>query len=349
VKRKIRVVIADDSLIARELIKKILETDVHIAVIGVAKNGKEAVEMVSALRPDIVTLDLRMPVMDGFEAIEQIMAFNPTPSLVITATAFEKKKEIVFEALALGALDIVSKPSPEMWGDFSRVGGELIVKIKTLSRVPVITHLKGKEKKLKKIVVPKNINKFKIIAIGASTGGPNAILNILGRFSENFPAGIVIVQHIAAGFAEKLVEWLDKKCKISVQLAKQGQKIIPGQALIAPDGAHSIIGENRLIKLIKTSPVNGHRPSIDVLFSSVASVYKADSIGIILTGMGKDGVEGMKKIESLGGKTIAQDEDSCIVFGMPKVTIDNVKVDKVISLDLIPNEIISILSKGNNE
>ena len=346
---KIRVVIADDSLIAREVIKKILETDAHIKVVGVAKNGKEAVKMVAALKPDIVTLDLRMPVMDGFKAIEEIMAFNPTPILIITATAFDKKKEIVFEALALGALDIVDKPSPEMWGDFSRVGGELIRKIKTLSMVPVVTHLKGKDKKLKRIVVPENIERFRIIAIGASTGGPQAILRILSRFSEDFPAGIVIVQHIAAGFIEKMVEWLDKKCKISVQLAKQGQKIISGQALVAPDGTHSIVEENGLIRLIETSPVNGHRPSIDVLFSSVSSVYGADSIGIILSGMGRDGVEGMRQIKSASGKTIAQDEDSCVVFGMPKVTIDSVGVDKVISLDLIPNEIISILSKGNNE
>ncbi|MCK5533775.1 chemotaxis-specific protein-glutamate methyltransferase CheB [bacterium] len=342
---KIRVVITDDSLIARELIRKILETDDQIEIVGVAKNGKEAVEMVSALKPDIITLDLRMPVMDGFKAIEQIMAFNPTPILVITATSFKKKQEIVFEALALGALDIVVKPSPEMWVDFSRAGGELIKKLKILSGIPVVTHLQGKKKSLKKITLPGNLKGFKVIAIGASTGGPQALLRILSRFPSDFPAGIVVVQHIAAGFTERLVEWLNKSCKISVQVAKDGQKVIPGQALIAANGNHSIIDENGLVKLSKSSPVNGHRPSIDILFSSVASVYKSDTIGIILTGMGKDGVEGMKRIKRSGGKTIAQDKESCVVFGMPKVAIDNMKIDKIVTLDRIASEIINILKE----
>lgn len=340
---QIRVVIVDDSLIARELIKKILETDTQVKVVGEAKNGKEAIEMVAALRPNIVTLDLRMPVMDGFEAIEQIMAFNPTPILVITATSFEKKQEIIFEALTLGALDIVAKPSPEMWADFPRVAAELIKKVKMLSSIPVITHLKGRNRGLGRIYISKKVEAFKVIAIGASTGGPRAILRILNRLPEDFPAGIVIVQHIAPGFIKEMVKWLDKNCKISVKLAKEGEKIVPGQALVAPNDLHLFVKEKRRIELAKTLPVGGHRPSVNVLFSSVASVYKSNAIGVILTGMGKDGVEGMKDIRDMGGQTIAQDEESCVVFGMPKVTIERVGVDKIVPLEVIAEEIIKML------
>jgi len=337
---KIRVLVADDSLVARELIAKVLGRDPQIEVVGKAKNGKETVELVSLLKPDLVTMDLRMPVMDGFGAIEQIMAWNPTPILVVTATSFQRKREIVFDALSMGALDMVEKPSLE--GDLSGVGDLLIQKVKMLSQVPVVTHLRGKRKKPLRLEEPVG-GGFKLVAIGASTGGPRALRQILSLLPADLPAGIVIVQHITKGFVPGLVEWLNRGCKIRVKEAIEGEKVAPGLALISPEGQHlEVMGERR-IRLSEDPPVEGHRPSADILLSSVAQVYGPDAIGVLLTGMGSDGAKGMKLIKDLGGQTIAQDEGSCVVFGMPKVAIEMGVVDKVVPLDSIAREIIRML------
>ncbi len=337
---KIRVLVADDSLVARELIAKVLGRDPQIEVVGKAKNGKETVELVSLLKPDLITMDLRMPVMDGFGAIEQIMAWNPTPILVVTATSFQRKREIVFDALSMGALDIVEKPS--LGEDLSGVGDLLIQKVKMLAQIPVVTHLRGKRKKPLRLEESVE-GAFKLVAIGASTGGPRALRQILSLLPADLPAGIVIVQHITKGFVPGLVEWLNKGCKIRVKEAIEGEKVAPGLALISPEGQHLEVMGKRRIRLSEDPPVEGHRPSADLLLSSVAQVYGPDAIGVLLTGMGSDGARGMKLIKDLGGQTIAQDEGSCVVFGMPKAAIEMGGVDKVVPLDSIAREIIRML------
>lgn len=337
---KIRVLVADDSLVARELIAKVLERDPQIEVVGKAKDGEETVELVSLLKPNLITMDLRMPVMDGFGAIEQIMAWNPTPILVVTATSFQRKREIAFEALSMGALDIVEKPS--LGEDPFQVGDLLIQKVRMLSQVPVVTHLKGKRKEPLRLEGPVK-GTSKLVAIGASTGGPNALFQILSQLPADFPAGMVIVQHITKGFVPGLVEWLNRGCKIRVKKAQQGEKVGPGDALISPDQQHlEVMGGGR-IRLRDDPPLDGYRPSADRLLSSVGQVYGPDAIGVLLTGMGSDGARGMRMIKALGGQTIVQDAESCVVFGMPKAAIEMGGVGKVVPLDSIAREIIRML------
>ncbi|MDI6703892.1 MAG: chemotaxis response regulator protein-glutamate methylesterase [bacterium] len=337
---KIRVLVVDDSLVAREMIITILSSDKDIEIVGQAKNGIEAVEMTERLRPDLITMDIHMPHMNGLEAIGQIMAYFPTPILVVTASVIKEDMDLTFESLRAGALDVVEKPAPENWMGISSIGKDLIKRVKLLSQIEVITHLKGRKRPS---TLPPKITKegvkFKVIGMAASTGGPSALLEILSSLPEDFPGCITIVQHIADGFTQGLVEWLDRESKIRVKEAKEGDRLDPGTALIAPNRFHMLVSEEGRIELNKKPPVFGHRPSADVLLPSVASVFRDRSIGVILTGMGKDGAEGLKAIKEKGGVTISQSEETCVVFGMPKAAIDLKVVDRILPIDRISQEI----------
>ncbi len=339
---QIRVVVADDSDLARELIIAILSTDKEITIVGEAKNGREAVEKVRELKPDILTIDIEMPVMNGLEAIEHIMGNIALPILVVTTRG---DAHTAYAAISKGALDLVVKPDVNL-----AEARDFIQKIKLLSKIKVITHISGKgalkEKPVEKPVVFTGPTSDRIVAIASSTGGPEALSIILSSLPETIPCPVVIAQHNSDGFIPGLVEWLNRLAKLKVKVAEEGEPLVPGTVYVSPSEKHMEISLSRRVTFVERHPADIYRPSCDRLLSSVAHVYKAKSIGIIMTGMGSDGVRGMKQLKEAGGTTIAQDEKSCIVFGMPKVAIDSGCIDMILPLEEIGGKVVSLLAGG---
>ncbi len=344
----IRVLVVEDSPLMCKILTTVMNSDPQILVVAIANNGKEAVELVPCLKPDIITMDMDMPVMDGFEATKEIMAYHPTPILIVSSSVFRLGMEKVFKAISHGALDVIDKSELELVGD-KKSGETLIAKIKFLTDVRImdqpIVKLRN-ERPLVDLKTPKKKVSDKIVAMVASTGGPQALLKILKRLPEDFPCGIVIVQHITNGFLSGLVDWLTKECKIKIKIGEDSEEIRPGVAYIAPDNFHMRVAEGGKISL-SNEPLNaGHRPSGDVLLESVARTYGKRSVGTILTGMGRDGAMGMKAIKESQGKTIAQNEKSCVVFGMPNAAIEMNVVDKVLPLENIAEEIVLMVNEA---
>lgn len=342
---KIRVLVVDDSLVAREMISHILNKSPDIEVVGVAANGRDAVLQTARLRPDFITMDIMMPIMDGFEATEQIMAYYPTPILVLSAT-IETAGLGAFRALAAGALDILEKPGmKEDWSNLPNIAQELINKVRMLSSAKVIMHPKGRLER--KYTFDSHISaaEFKVVAIGCSTGGPGALSKILPGIDPRAHAGIVIAQHISQGFVKGLVKWLDEVSTIRVKEAEDGEAVRAGVALVSPVSRYMKLVEGGMVKLVDSFK-GGLSPSADVLLSSAAEVFGPRAIGVILTGMGSDGAVGLSKIRESGGITIAQDESTSIVYGMPRVAVENGAAERVLPLGSIANEIMNIVSSS---
>jgi two-component system chemotaxis response regulator CheB len=352
---KINVLIVDDSKLVREILKDIFNNDEELRVIGEASNGKEALKLTKRLKPDIITMDIKMPVMDGFEATEQLMAYSPTPILILSSAIDKNEKYTSFKAISLGALDIMSKPDITLEG-FTKIADTLITKIKILSCIKVIRHIRGKiksrilEELNEKTQVAKDLNfketKFKIVTMGASTGGPIALEKILSAFPADFPIGIIVVQHIANGFIESFIEWLSTRTKLKIKLPANREIIKGGTVYFAPDDVQlTVTKENRII-LSREAPAWGEfKPSINHLFKSVAENLGNKAIGVILTGMGKDGAQGMKLMYDNGAFTIAQNEETSMIFGMPKASIDNNCIHSILPIEKIPEEIVRILQE----
>jgi two-component system chemotaxis response regulator CheB len=345
VKAMIRVLVVDDSPLMCKILTNIMNCDPQILVAAVANNGKEAVELVPRLKPDIITMDIDMPVMDGFEATKEIMASHPTPILIVSSTVFKTGMEKVFKAISHGALDVIDKSELELVGD-KKSGEALIAKIKFLNGVRVIHQPLTRSADERSVVDLKATRKKvsdKIVAIVASTGGPQALLEILKRLPEDFPCGIVIVQHISNGFLAGLVGWLAKECKIKIKIGEDSEEIRSGVAYIAPDNFQMRVADGGKIRLSNEPAFGGHRPSGDVLLESVARAYGKGGVAAILTGMGRDGAMGMKAVKQLHGKTLAQNEKSCVVFGMPQAAVEMNVIDKVLPLERIAEEIVGMV------
>ncbi len=342
--RMIRVLVVDDSPLMCKILTNVLNCDPQLLVAAVANNGKEAVELVPRLKPDFITMDMDMPVMDGLEATRQIMAYHPTPILLVSSTVFRTGMEKVFKAISHGALDVVDKSDLELSGD-KKAGEALIAKIKVLNGVAVTRLGRLKSRSERTVAGPKGPAKQaldKIVAIVASTGGPQALLEVLKRLPQEFPCPIVIVQHITNGFLEGLVDWLGKECKIRVKIGEDSEEIRPGVAYLAPDNLQMRVAERGKINLSNEPACGGHRPSGDVLLESVALAYGKGSVAALLTGMGRDGATGMKAVRQSCGRTIAQNEESCVVFGMPHAAIELGVIDKVLPLEKIAEEIMTL-------
>lgn len=343
--KKVRVVIADDSLVAREMLSQILSSDPDIEVVGQAKDGVEAVEMVERLRPDLVTMDIHMPRLDGLKATEKIMAFTPTPILVVSSSVYSEGMGRAFDALNLGALEVIKKPEPRDWSELDKIGRDVIRKVKILANVRVITHIRGRRDH-REVTLPGHAaaTSRSLVAIGSSTGGPSALLGILGRLPAELPVPIVIAQHIADGFIPGLVGWLDAACKIKVVAAEPGMRPENGHAYFAPTGMNMVM-EGSSIGFAKPGASQLYIPSADTLFASVASSHGKRAVGVILTGMGADGAEGLKLMRNAGAATIAQDEKTCTVFGMPKAAIEIGAAEKVLPIHAIAEAIEQLVVK----
>jgi two-component system chemotaxis response regulator CheB len=351
---KIRVLVVDDSALMRLIISDILNSDEEIEVVATARDGEDGIKKITGLRPDVVTLDIEMPRLDGLHALGYIMSEIPTPVIMVSAYT-QKGSEATFRALEYGAVDFVSKPSGPISGDIRAVGDELIAKIKVAASVDLNNLEFMQSKKFSenyiKLKPRKNVHRVGVVAIGASTGGPRALEKILPQLDPDIPAGLLVVQHMPKGFTETFAARLDRESKIDIREAKAGDKIEQGKALIAPGDYHMSItiettGNNMaggVISLNQDPPVYGLRPTVDAMMLSAAEVYEDKTVGVILTGMGSDGAKGMKAIKENKGRTIAQDKATCVVYGMPKAAVEAGIVDKVVPLDKMAEEIMKMV------
>jgi two-component system chemotaxis response regulator CheB len=338
---QIKVLVADNNSLTRKLLIDILSTDDKIKVIGEAINGQDALKKVQKLQPDVVIMDIEMPEMNGLEATERMMASKAVPILIVTTRG---NVRMAYAAISKGALDLMEKPDIRLEN-----AGELIHRVKLLSKVKVITHPAGKytERKMTGRLriedkTSGSDSRKQLIAIAASTGGPKALAVLLSELPEDFPCPIVIAQHMGDGFIPGLAGWLNSISKLTVKEGTDREMITSGTVYLSPSERHMKISQSGRIILVERQPRDIYHPSCDLLLASVASTYGADSIGVILTGMGDDGVWGMKKIKGVGGITLAQDEKSSLIFGMPKMAIESGCIDKVLSLHEIATELVRL-------
>ena len=346
--KRIRVLVVDDSALVRELLTAGLAKDPEIEVVGSAANPFIARDKIVELRPDVLTLDVEMPRMDGVDFLRRLMPQYPIPVIMVSALT-QRGAQITLEALEAGAIDFVTKPSTDVARGLNQMLADLRQKIKMAAQVDLSAwkHRAVKREKTGPVVVRTALSEStdKVIAIGASTGGTEAIRRVISAFPANMP-GIVIVQHMPPGFTKHFSDNLNEICEMDVQEAQTGDRVMPGRVLIAPGGKHMTVRRSGGIYLVDCQEgenVNGHCPSVDVLFHSVARYVAGNAVGVILTGMGGDGAEGLLAMRQAGAKTIAQDETSCVVFGMPKVAIERGAVERIGPLDSIPQMIVSTL------
>ncbi len=344
--KKIRVLIIDDSALMRQLIREILESDPSIEVVGTAGDPYVAREKILALNPDVLTLDVEMPKMDGITFLEKLMAGRPMP-VVMLSSLTEAGCSTTLRALELGAVDFVSKPKIDMATGIMSLSDEIIEKVKSAAGAKVkpntvITSTVSKHKPANTAAMIKTTHK--VIAIGGSTGGTEALCNVLSSFPPDAP-GVVAVLHMPEGFTKSYAQRLDRTCQIRVKEAEDGDRILPGHAILAAGNFHMTVvrsGASYQVRVLAGAPVQRHRPSVDVLFNSCAENLGANAVGVILTGMGADGADGLLAMKNAGAKTIAQDEQSCVVFGMPKEAINRNAANHVLPLDRIANTAIQL-------
>jgi len=335
---RIRVLVVDDSALMRKLIPAILARDASIEVVGTAMDGAFALKKIEELQPDVVTLDLEMPRMDGMETLRMIMKRAPLP-VILFSTHSKEGGYATLKALALGAVDFLAKPKDAAIGHLEAIADDLIVKIKVAKRaagrkLPPATvpeELPGHKKGSRPALPPR-----RVIAIGISTGGPNALQYVLSQIPADFLSTIVVVQHMPEGFTEMFAKRLDECCAVEVHEARSGDLLLAGRVFICPGNRHVMVRRmprGDMVVLSDGPPVNGHRPSADVLFHSVAQEFGLTAVGVLMTGMGDDGSEGLGAIKAAGGMTIAQSEDTCVVSGMPRAAILKGYANKIVPLD----------------
>jgi len=339
----LRVVVADDSDTNRQLLVHIINQSDDLRVIGQATDGKRAVRMVAQLQPDVVLMDVVMPEMDGLEATREIMMSTPTPIVMISAGIAGRETEVGFQALRQGALTLLSKPVSPVDADFNTQADQIIRTLRAMANVHVIHHHKERRKpaRSKRLDGMETGQPAELVAIASSTGGPAALARILPELPSDFNKPIVIVQHIAADFVPSLVKWLSGLTPQRLGVAEHGDAPQPGHIYIAPGDHHLAFADDGTFHL-QTTPKTYHMPSADIFFESVARVYGASTIGVILTGMGTDGAQGLYKLYMAGGMTIAQDEATSAVFGMPAEAARIGAAEHVLPLNDIANMLYSL-------
>ncbi|KPF66041.1 chemotaxis protein [beta proteobacterium AAP99] len=359
---KTKVVVVDDSALVRSLLTAIISRQPDMEIVGAASDPYVAREVIRTTNPDVVTLDVEMPRMDGLDFLEKIMRLRPLP-VVMISTLTERGAEVTLKALELGAVDFVTKPKLGITEGLERAGAEIIEKIRIASRARVsrrapaqATASVGAAHVLPSGHAPQGATKVapssfsrasteKMILIGASTGGTEALKSVLIKLPPDSP-GVLVTQHMPAGFTRSFAQRLDGLCRIRVSEAVDGERVLPGHAYIAPGGRHMRVdrsGSNYVVRLEDTEPVNRHRPSVEVLFRSAATNVGPNAIGIMLTGMGKDGADAMKLMRDAGAYNYAQNEATCVVYGMPREAVAAGAIDEVLPLDGIADAVLERL------
>ncbi len=337
--KKIRVLIVDDSSLARKMLGHIFSSDPDIEVVGTAGDGQDALAKVRSLKPDVITMDLYMPKMNGYETTRKIMETYPVPILIVTTIETATEVRNSMKAIEAGALAALKKPSGIGTPEFAAVREDLISKIKLYSEVKLVKRF---SQKMEPVIGVRTKQQIEVIAIGASTGGPPVLQSILSKLPKNLSCPVLVVQHMTEGFTAGFTDWLREYSSIPVSLASDGTALLPGNVYIAPDGFQMKV-ENGTIALTKDEMSNNMRPSISYLFSSIAPVFGNRSIGILLTGIGRDGAEELKMMKDRGAITIAQDKESCVVFGMPGEAINLDAATYVLSPEKISEFIAGVM------
>lgn len=340
--------IAEDSSLFAEVLLELLSREPGIEVLAVAENGEEAVELCAKLRPDLILMDIHMPRLDGLSATEAIMASTPTPILVLTADPHRGGVDLSFRALSAGALDLMAKPNqfPLPLEDREK----LLRKIHLLSQIPVVRHVRGRKRR---DTPPPRVHSNSrpaveslppLVGIVASTGGPKALARILQSLPKELPAAIIIVQHITDGFSLHLARWLNKHSPLQVRLAEGGERPEAGHAYIAPTGMHLFLSSDGTLQVDESPPIGGHRPSGDRLLMSLARHGSSGAIGVVLSGMGDDGTAGLSAMHKSRCPTLAQDEETSVVYGMPRSAAEAGVVDQVLPDKRIAPHLIEIIN-----
>jgi len=342
--RKIRVVVVDDSAYNRRTITKMLEELPGVEVVGYATNGEEGIRRVIDLTPDLVTLDLEMPRMDGFTMLRILMASTPVPVIVISSTSGDEK---VFKALELGAVDFIAKPTNIISDELLKIQQDLHEKVLAVFKLNMARVQKRSEAQEPAVVLPRapigGKASVDLVAIGSSTGGPPALQRIFSAFSEPLPFAIAISQHMPAGFTTTFAERLNRSSGFEVKEAKDGDEMLPGRALLAPGGKNLLFassGGKIVAQIVAPGPRDRYVPSVDAMFTSLADIYRSRMLAVVLTGMGNDGAQGVRYAKGLGAQVIAESEESAVVFGMPREAIATGLVDRVAPIDAMAREIV---------
>lgn len=348
----IKVLVVDDSVFMRKLLSDLFAGEADFSVVDTARNGKDALDKVKRLKPDVITLDVEMPIVDGLQALELIMAECPTPVVMISSLT-QAGAVTTLRALELGAVDFVAKTAGPI-SNISEIKTQILAKCRTAARANVAQLVK---KSIVSTVMPPQqavyspLNKLteeRIVAIGTSTGGPRALQEVITKIPGNIPCGIVIVQHMPPAFTKSLADRLNSLSSVTVKEAEHNDVVKQGLVLIAPGDYHMLLereGGKVVVKLNQNPPIGGHRPAVDPMMESVGRIYGSKAVGVILTGMGHDGAKGMQAIKRQNGQTIAEDQSTSVVFGMPKSAIELGVVDKVVPITGVAAEILKALAK----
>jgi two-component system chemotaxis response regulator CheB len=346
-KNPIRVLVVDDSALMRKLIPQMLASDESIEVVGTAMDGSFCLKKIEELKPEVVTLDLEMPGMNGIEALKEIMRRQPLPVIVFSSHSTEGAS-VTMKALGLGAFDFVTKPK-DAAAHMAETARELIAKVKAAAESKLKPRILAGVPPKREKLPPSSAAPNKVVAIGVSTGGPQALEFVLSQLPGDFPGTIAVVQHMPEGFTDMFARRLDDVCPLRVKEAQSGDILQPGRVLICPGSRHMKVKRLPLgdVVVLNEEPrVNGHRPSVDVLLRSVAEEFKTHAVGVLMTGMGDDGAEGLGAVKREGGMTIAQSEESCVVYGMPKAAIERGYAIRVVGLDGMGAELQAICGRN---
>jgi two-component system chemotaxis response regulator CheB len=349
---KVRVLVVDDSALMRKLIPQMLESDQSIEVVGTAMDGNFCLKKIEELRPNVVTLDLQMPGMNGIDTLKEIMRRHPLPVIVVSSHSTDGAS-ITFKALGLGAFDFVTKPQ-DASAHMAETARQLIAKIKAAADCKVVRPgTLGAAVRVEKTTSAKSgPPPTKTVAIGISTGGPQALEYLLSQLPPDFPGTILVVQHMPSGFTEMFAKRLDELCALRVKEAQSGDVLQAGRVLVCPGSRHMTVKRLPMgdVVVLNDEPlVNGHRPSVDVLFHSLAQEFGRTSVAVLMTGMGDDGAQGLGEIKKAGGMTIAQSEESCVVFGMPKAAIERGYATRVVGLEVLASTLQALCGRGNGQ
>jgi two-component system chemotaxis response regulator CheB len=345
----IRVLIVEDSQIALVILKRILESSPQIEVVGTACSGLEALELIPTTQPDVICTDLHMPYMNGLELTAKVMEFYPCPILVISASVKQEDTHHIFQLLEAGAIDIFPKPDAGLVENDELLKQALIDKINVLSGVRVF---KRKQKNATRNLANKPASsplkflpKPKIIAIGASTGGPQALYEIFSQLPSGLQVPLICIQHISVGFLQGFIDWLGRNCQLPIRIAQTGETPQPGQIYFSSEQQHLELDSKGRFVHSNTPPLEGNRPSITITFESIAKIYGKSTLGILLTGMGRDGARGLQAIAQAGGWTIAQDEATSVIFGMPHAAIELGAAKQVLPIQAIAPTLLDLFQE----
>jgi two-component system chemotaxis response regulator CheB len=346
--RAVRVLVAEDSPTAREMLVHILESDPALRVVGQARNGAEAVELARELRPDLITMDIHMPVMDGFEATKEIMIQAPTPILIVSGSANVMDVELSLDAIRAGALMVVEKPGDPLSDRFDARRAALVTMAKAMAQVKVVRRWASSTATRQPTggeVIPTGV---RAVAVAASTGGPAVLYRLLADLPPDFGAPILVVQHIAHGFVNGLVRWLGSGTSLHVKVAEHGERLVRRTVYLADEGRHLGISRDARVVISDSPPIDSFRPSATFLFASAAEALGSSVAAVMLTGMGSDGVAGLRAVKAAGGRVFAQDEKTSVVYGMPGAAVAAGVVDFVVGPDVLATRLVHLVRGGGD-